>query len=80
MDGHINAIFLRELMNSLSSTIICLPLTQFLFIIIFIVKVCCSPAFILKRSIVGEPSMLLPAAALTGNRRREETRMPDEAG
>ena len=54
-------------MNSLSPTTICLPLTLFRFFIIFIVNVFCSLAFILKKSIVGEPSMLLPAAALKGN-------------
>jgi len=49
---------------------------QFLLFINSIVKVCCSPAFILKRSIVSEPSVLLPAAALTGNgQKRKERRM-----
>jgi len=61
--GNINALFLRKPINSLSQTIIFLPLTQFLLFIIFIVNVCCSLAFILKNSIVREPSMLLPAAA-----------------
>ena len=63
-------------MNSLSTAIICLPLKQFLLFIIFIVNVCCSLAFILKKSIVSEPSMLLTAAALTGNsQKRKEWRM-----
>jgi len=67
-------------MNSLSPTIICLPLKQFLFLfIIFIVNVWCSLALILKKSIMSEPSMLLTAAALTGNS-REKKRMADEAG
>ena len=61
-------------MNSLLPTIICLPLTQFFFI--FIVNVCCSLAFILKKSIVSVPSVLLAAAALTGNsQKRKECRM-----
>ena len=63
-------------MNSLLLTIICLRLTQFLLFIIFIVNVCCSLAFILKKSIVGEPSMLLTAVVLTGNsQKRKEWRM-----
>jgi len=77
--GHINALFLRELINSLSPTIICLPLMQFLSFIIFIVNVCCSLSFILKKSIVGEPSKLLTAAALT-RKQSEKKRMADEAG
>jgi len=59
-------------MNSLLPTIICLPLTQILLFIIFIVNVCCSQAFILKKSIVSEPSMLLTAAALTGNSQKRK--------
>jgi len=42
--------------------------------IIFIVNVCCSKAFILKKSIVSEP-MLLTAAELSGNsQKRKELR------
>ena len=42
---------------------------------VFIVNVCCSPAFILKKSIVSEPSTLLTAVALTGNsQKRKEWR------
>ena len=59
-------------MNSLSPTIICLPLTTFLLFIIFIVNVCCSLAFFFKKSVVGEPSMLLTAAALTGNSQKRK--------
>ena len=59
-------------MNSLSPTIICLPFTPFLLSIIFIVNVCCSLAFISKKSIVSEPSMLLTAAALTGNSQKRK--------
>jgi len=60
-------------------TIICFLLIQFLLFIIFIVNVCCSLAFILKKSIVSAPSMLLTAVALTGNSQKKE-RMADEAG
>jgi len=45
---------------------------HFLLFIIFIVNVCCSLAFILKRSIVSEPSMLLTAAAFTGNSQKRK--------
>jgi len=63
-------------MDSLSPTIICLSLTPFLLFIIFIVNVCWSLAFILKKSIVGEPSMLLTAVALKRNsQKRKEWRM-----
>ena len=51
---------------------------QFLLFISFIVNVCCSPAFILKKSIVSEPSMLLPAAA--HRKQSEKKKMADEAG
>jgi len=59
-------------MNSLSLTIVCLPLTQFLLFIIFIVNVCCSPAFILKKFIVSEPIMLLTAAVSQETVRKEK--------
>ena len=43
--------------------------------VFIIVNVFCSPAFILKKSIVSEPSVLLTAAALTGNsQKRKEWR------